>query len=57
MFDYRVCQTYRGNDTRLRVTLAYMNWPLAVGHGACWCLTTVHVKIEDVGFSLLVMTG
>jgi len=60
MFDYRVSQTDRGNCTGLGVRLAYMQDLLAigiVGHGIYWCRTIVHVKSEDVGFTLLVMTG
>ena len=59
MFEYRVSQIDRGNGTD-----SEWGWPacktyrpLVVGHGACRCRTIVHVKSEDVSFTLLVMTG
>jgi len=54
MFDYRVSQTDRGKESYI---IAKTYWPLVMWHGVYWCHTIVHVKSEDVGFTLLVMTG
>jgi len=57
MFDYIVTQTDRGKELKESYIIAKTYWPLVVGHGVYRCRTIVHVKSEDVGFTLLVMTG